>query len=45
MLDGEVLRVMEDGDGLAVEGRTEVIAVGTHGAVWRDWDGVERNRL
>lgn len=45
MFDSEVLRVMEDSDGLAVEGGAEVIAVGTHGAVWGDWDGVEGNRL
>lgn len=45
MFDGKVLRVMENSDGLAVEGGIEVITVGAHGAVWRDWDGVEGNRL
>lgn len=46
MLDGEVFRVVEDGDGLAVERRIRVgIAVSAHGAFWGDWDGVERDGL
>lgn len=47
MLDVEVLRVMEDSDGPAVEGPAKrfIIAVGAHGAVWGDWDGVEGDRL
>lgn len=35
MLHGEILRVMEDCDGLAVEGRVGIgVAVGAHSAFW-----------